>query len=716
MWALVAIAIHHALLSALIHILPQLSPSKLLKLKPDEVSSGMSWGMPHSTVGKHAGAVSGISPFIKYYEELSYDREALHRQHQRLKRDSQPHEQTLLLDFNAFHRTFRMRLRRDATMFSENFVLVTENNPSTTDLSHLFSGELQGDQGSQCHGSVVEGQFEGSIHAANGTFYVEPAHRYNHSLPHHHSIIYHQDDIDHPLASNHNGFCGTDHLQHLAQTFNPIEDVPVSQASKTIDESKTSCLLHLHADHLYFKKFKSVEKVVAQVAAYIRVVNDIYNRIDFEGIKLVNFRVKSLTVLVQEDKGDPIQRRFSGPEMLLSLYSEANWGNYCLSYLLTDRDYQGVLGLAYVGMNGNAGGICSKYMVDRANGRNTTHNTGLITLQNYGHYLPPWLVHLTLAHELGHSLGALHDEADNCGDLGSSNGKGRFLMFPEATNEVRENNYKLSPCTITSISKLLRTKKDSCFIVSDQPICGNLIVEAGEECDIGHNQTDLCCYSAQKPGELQCRLKPGQRCSLSQGLCCEQGCVFKPQGVRCDEETDCEMESVCSGLTPVCPAPTPKANLTTCGLGTRVCFNGHCTKSLCVKHGLEQCDCIGESTKEKCHMCCQQPGRPETCASTTSSVLSSQFKGKRVSLVAGAPCSGKQGFCDQFQVCRLLDADGPIARLKNAYLHLNDFDDMGDWMKAHWWAILLAIMAVSSVMGGIITLCNKDLGTQKTGI
>ena len=51
-----------------------------------------------------------------------------------------------------------------------------------------------------------------------------------------------------------------------------------------------------------------------------------------------------------------------------------------------------------------------------------------------------------------------------------------------------------------------------------------------------------------------------------------------------------------------------------------------------------------------------------------------------MALVSGAPCSGNQGYCDKFQVCRLLDADGPIARLKNAFLHLDDFEDLADWM------------------------------------
>lgn len=50
------------------------------------------------------GAVSGISPYIKYYEGLSYDREDLHRMHLRARRATQSHEYTLQLDFTAFHR------------------------------------------------------------------------------------------------------------------------------------------------------------------------------------------------------------------------------------------------------------------------------------------------------------------------------------------------------------------------------------------------------------------------------------------------------------------------------------------------------------------------------------------------------------------------------------------------------------------------------------
>lgn len=62
--------------------------------------------------------------------------------------------------------------------------------------------------------------------------------------------------------------------------------------------------------------------------------------------------------------------------------------------------------------------------------------------------------------------------------------------------------------------------------------------------------------------------------SPSQGLCCGQNCEFKSLGQICDEETDCLKESVCSGLSPLCPEPDPKENLTVCSEGTRVCLNG----------------------------------------------------------------------------------------------------------------------------------------------
>lgn len=56
-----------------------------------------------------------------------------------------------------------------------------------------------------------------------------------------------------------------------------------------------------------------------------------------------------------------------------------------------------------------------------------------------------------------------HDEGANCGNLGSDVGKGRYLMFPYATDGARENNDKFSPCSIKHVSNILKLKKDDCF-------------------------------------------------------------------------------------------------------------------------------------------------------------------------------------------------------------------------------------------------------------
>lgn len=52
------------------------------------------------------------------------------------------------------------------------------------------------------------------------------------------------------------------------------------------------------------------------------------------------------------------------------------------------------------------------------------------------------------------------------------------------------------------------------FLESGQPICGNGLVEQGEECDCGYSDQckDECCFNANEPEDKKCKLKPGKRC------------------------------------------------------------------------------------------------------------------------------------------------------------------------------------------------------------
>ena len=95
-------------------------------------------------------------------------------------------------------------------------------------------------------------------------------------------------------------------------------------------------------------------------------------------------------------------------------------------------------------------------------------------------------------------------------------------MFDKATSGIEPNNDRFSVCSKDSIKRnvnRVRSKPGStCFIKSDAPICGNKIVEEGEVCDCGNEDTctEDCCFPAGS--NSQCELRLGKTCSPSQGL------------------------------------------------------------------------------------------------------------------------------------------------------------------------------------------------------
>ncbi|RZF45240.1 hypothetical protein LSTR_LSTR010384 [Laodelphax striatellus] len=72
---------------------------------------------------------------------------------------------------------------------------------------------------------------------------------------------------------------------------------------------------------------------------------------------------------------------------------------------------------------------------------------------------------------------------------------------------------------------------------------------------------------------------------------------------------------------------------------------------------------------------------------------------------AGANTMCPKGYCDVFFKCRAVDAEGPLARLKNTLFNKETLLTVTQWVTEYWWACLLMGIAFIIVMGIFIKCC-----------
>ncbi|XP_064471223.1 disintegrin and metalloproteinase domain-containing protein 10-like isoform X2 [Ornithodoros turicata] len=474
-------------------------------------------------------------------------------------------------------------------------------------------------------------------------------------------------------------------------------------------------------------EIKAREEISSLIAQHVEAASRIYRNTNFNGIRDIKFAVQririndsSACIMDGYRRTNPFCAGNLDASNFLNLNSLSNHDDFCLAYVWTFRDFQhGTLGLAWVAsVNGASGGICEKYKTysENINGKSEnvkrSLNTGIITFLNHNAKIPLKVSEITFAHEIGHNFGSPHDYPPECVPGGAS---GNFIMYASATQGHQLNNQKFSPCSVRNISHVLHAifrgeQKDNCFQDYEGPFCGNKIVEGNEECDCGYEEQECmesCCYARENSERKKgCTRKNGATCSPSQGPCCTDKCAYETRDKLCKLETDCTELSYCNGIQANCPAPVHKKNKTECNNGTQVCWSGECSGSICEKYGMDECfltEDTNPSPDKMCEVACQEKDKPDTCKSTYDIERMKEIRG--IKLRPGSPCNNFQGYCDVFQKCRHVDAEGPLARLKRLLFDKKSLLTVKQWVTLNWWAVLLMLIALIVVMAVFIRCC-----------
>ncbi|KAH7730121.1 Protein SUP-17 [Aphelenchoides avenae] len=534
--------------------------------------------------------------------------------------------------------------------------------------------------------------------------YDEPVRRKSHLLPDH-------DDFSFPT-------------RYLNRSRRDVRNAQVKEIKGHSVYSVRTCSIYMQADqklyeHIFYKEgnrdhVRTREEIVSLFYNHIKAVNQIYETTDFGGVLGLNFVIQRTTIYTNETcvngrpapgSDNPFCEDNVDVSNFLNLNSQRNHSAFCLAYALTFRDFVG----------DTAGGICQVYQKYNEGSRGMVYrslNTGIITLVNYGNRVPARVSQLTLAHEIGHNFGSPHDFPAEC-QPGLPDGN--YIMFASATSGDKVNNARFSPCSVANISLVLYEvlqqtpvdpsltimplfgKKRNCFQERTSAFCGNQIREPGEECDCGFSDRDCkqmadrCCQPHEIGGRYfgagACKRVRGAACSPSEGQCCNGAtCSFylAYEKRRCREESECLYSQECDGLGPECPESKTKPDGLPCQDATKVCQSGSCNGSICAEVGLKDCFLTEGKPAELCHLACEKDGKCISSFDLAEFGANKFFQAGRAGqsgllLHPGSPCNDYKGYCDIFRKCRSVDANGPLARLKNLLFNKQTIKSVSQW-------------------------------------
>ncbi|KAI9218483.1 Metallo-peptidase family M12-domain-containing protein [Blastocladiella britannica] len=393
-------------------------------------------------------------------------------------------------------------------------------------------------------------------------------------------VIYRSSDKTIPSNVTHS--CGLDHSGADISASPSLERrsaaAPSSSSSGSCPTSKKIVYVAAAMDCTYIRKYGSVSAAQDQVLSNFLSVSTLYT-------KQLNVQVGVINIVPFpscNDTGFNVDCSSPSYDIGNRLSDFSKWtGTLQLTtdmpgawHLFTGCASGNTIGLAWVSM------VCNQYVFSQHNADGSVSYVGATGVTASPSTIPHDTEWLITAHELGHNFGASHDcqlttdcgatpaiccacsSTTTCNDCPQYD---TFIMNPYSQGSLQ----RFSPCSVAEVCSKMGTL-GTCLVepgaqrVLSKSICGNGMVEDGEQCDCGGVQGcagNACCNT-------DCTLKSGAVCDDQSDNCCTK-CQITSSAAKqvCRATTGaCDRPEMCDGRSKTCPADTFMPNGLPCNL------------------------------------------------------------------------------------------------------------------------------------------------------